>query len=574
MITNYLKDCSTARQRATNRFVTQLRQIKLPINSSNGLANNRASALGSQAERLWSAVFAALLIGVCLLTAAAAQGQPTSSTKPRVHIHIDADTILRTEVPDALFGFNIHYLNFQQELTNACGVALPNVVDQLKPLAGAIYRYPGGLVSNHFNWHQARGPLDERLPQKNVRWQGPTPVSFGVSEFLNFVQQVDGKPWYVLNLRGFTPPALEPDQELSSAAMAESNAKLATYIRQQLGHSELIYYELGNELDRADYQWSHQKYIQRAQDTIAAISKVDPNTKFVAFLRDFTWRYRDVTRKGQVSSPERFIKEVLTALPMVNDFSLHYYYDDPGLEHKKTKWIPWRTRLFKQAIKIAKAQRPNQNLQVWITEHARGVNLTQPKPMQRVALTSNLQAAISTADFLATMVHIPQVQGAALHGLNAGPWQVFDASAEFGDRRARPTLTALTLLRETRLPNLVASRVRGPNLSSYGGGYDVSAAAFASDDQTELSLWAINRANRPQATTLSIPKWANQQVTLQHNAMQGPVGGTGDGLSGDIKVTLAQPRSTHLVNKFGQLPLELPALSINGLSIRKLQIKP
>lgn len=524
---------------------------------------------------------AALLLLSCVFSSSTALAQTAKPPAERVHIQVDAGKVLRTQVPDALFGFNIHYLNFQQELANACGLALPKVVEQLKPLAGAIYRYPGGLVSNHFNWHDAQGPLSNRSPQKTVRWQGPTPVSFGVPEFLNFVRQVDGQPWYVLNLRGFAGEAksqvlagqnaLAPDKELSSAIMAESNAQLASYIRQQVGHSEPIYYELGNELDRADYEWSHEKYIRRSQDTIAAITKVDPNTKFVAFLRDFPWRYRDAARKGQVSSTERFIKEVLTALPMVNDFSLHYYYDDPGMEHKKTKWIPWRTRQFKRAIKLAKAQRPNADVQVWLTEHARGINLTQPKPMKRVALTSNLQAAISTADFLATMVHIPEVQGAALHGLNAGPWQVFDASAEFGDRRPRATLTALTLLRDSRLPNLVASRVQGPKNSGYGGGYDVSTAAFVNQGQTELGLWIMNRANRTYSATISIPGWANRRVSVQHNSMHGLVGGTGDGPSRDIQFALEQPRSIAQVNKFGQLKLELPALSISGVSIQSLK---
>lgn len=517
-----------------------------------------------------TAVLISTLLGVCCFNTALAQATASPSTAGVVHLQVDVHNVLRDQVPATLFGFNIHYLNFQQELANARGVAATSVVKQLLPLTGAMYRYPGGLVSNHFNWHEAYGPHQDRAPQKTVRWQGPTPVSFGVPEFLSFVQQVEGKPWYVLNLRGFASQAGGPDKELNSKAMAQSNAKLAAYIRQQLGHSDTIYYELGNELDRATYEWSHKKYIQRAQDSIAAISEVDPNAKFVAFLRDFPWRYRASARKGQVSSTHRFIQEVLTALPMVNDFSLHYYYDDPGLEHKKTKWIPWRTRQFKEAIELAKAQRPNGDLQVWITEHARGVNLSIPKPMQRVALTSNLQAAISTADFLTTMVSIPQVQGAALHGLNAGPWQVFDANAEYSDQRARPTLAALTLLAEARSDRLVASRVRGPNQSGYGGGYDVNAAAFIDTAQQELGLWVVNRANRPYTTTVSIPGWPNQAVSVKHNNMSGPHNGTGDGPSSDIHTALDQPWTMHQTDRFGRLQVTVPPLSVSGLKIKKL----
>lgn len=512
----------------------------------------------------------AALLFVCAGNTIAAQATSAHSSADVVHLQVDVNNVLRDQVPDALFGFNIHYLNFQQELANANGVASPYVVNELEPLAGAMYRYPGGLVSNHFNWHEAQGKQQGRAPQKTVRWQGPTPVSFGIPEFLGFVQQVGGQPWYVLNLRGFADQSTGGDKELDSKAMARSNAELAAYIRQQLGHSDIIYYELGNELDRASYEWSHQKYISRAQDTIAAISEVDPNVRFVAFLRDFPWRYRDGARKGQVSSTQRFIQEVLTALPMINDFSLHYYYDDPGLEHKKTKWIPWRTRQFKEAIELAKTQRPNADLRVWITEHARGVNLTIPKPMQRVALTSNLQAAISTADFLTTMVSIPEVQGAALHGLNAGPWQVFDASAEFGDQRARPTLTALTLLADAHLEKLVASRARGPNHSGYGGGYDVNVAAFVDAAKKEIGLWVVNRANRRYATTVSIPGWPNQRVSIEQNSMSGPSKGNGDGPSSEVKIALKQPATTHKTDRFGRLKIDIAPLSVSGLKIKKL----
>ena len=54
------------------------------------------------------------------------------------------------------------------------------------------------------------------------------------------------------------------------------------------------YYELGNELDRSEYQWSHEKYIERARGTIEAIGEVDQDARFVAFLREFdsalSWR--------------------------------------------------------------------------------------------------------------------------------------------------------------------------------------------------------------------------------------------------------------------------------------------
>ena len=186
---------------------------------------------------------------------------------------------------------------------------------------------------------------------------------------------------------------------------------------------------------------------------------------------------------------------MLTALPEVNDFSLHFYYDDQGQEARKPKHIPWRLRQFHNAWEIAQSLRPHHEVKVWITEHARGVDLSRPKPMQRAALTSNFTAAISVADFMSAIANRPWVQGAALHGLNAGPWQALAATIGAKDLSPRPTLDALALLRQSVGQQVIASQVRGPHLSGYGGGYDVSAVALIDSITGSRGVWLTNRAD-------------------------------------------------------------------------------
>ena len=93
-------------------------------------------------------------------------------------------------------------------------------------------------------------------------------------------------------------------------------------------------YQLGNELDRAEYQWPVEKYVERSQLTMNAISEVDPDARFVAFLRDFDWTYKGTQRLRGKSKFTDLIPEVLQGLPAVNDFSLHFYYDDPDNKQK------------------------------------------------------------------------------------------------------------------------------------------------------------------------------------------------------------------------------------------------
>ena len=497
------------------------------------------------------------------------------SVDQSVEMRVDLSRHIR-KLPATLLGFNIHYLYFQDDLTNGYGVARPDVIDALSNLPGVMYRYPGGLVANQFDWRAASGPQRLRGDQRAAKWVKPQPVRFGPDEYLNFVRSVGGAPWYVLNLRGWDSTGENwQGIELPLETMVASNVALAKKMRAALGPDATLFFELGNELDRADYEWSHAKYIARSRANIDAIRAQDPNTRFVAFLRDFPWRYRDQERQGQVSNPQKFIQEVLRALPEVNDISLHYYYDDPGMEDRKTKWIPWRLNLFNTALATAQAERAPGELKLWVTEHARGVNLTQPKPMKRIRLTSNLQGAISSSDFLIHLAGIPAVQGAALHGLNAGPWQVFDHGSLADDGTPRPTYEALRLLAQSRLPTLVHSSATGPNNSGYGGGYDINVAAMVGDgsavgDAEHLNLWVVNRANRDYDSNLVVPNLAGRKAIMRFRSLHAP---KDDSLTGDTVLAPNLVRAdggeqTVVFDSKGCLSVPLPPLSVNTISLQ------
>ena len=240
---------------------------------------------------------------------------------------IDTATHVRQQLPDTLFGFNVQHFNFENDLwIKGQSRTDPRVIEALKFFPGALYRYPGGLVANRFWWQEAVGPRTARLPQKIVAHDAPRPVMFGPEEYLDFVSSVKGQPLYVLNLVGWDEQDMF--RELPANLIDSSNAELATLLRKRVeAAGQPRYYELGNELDRSEYQWPHEKYIERARGTIEAIRRVDRDARFVAFLREFDWRYRGDERKGEVSSYQTFITDVLTALPSVQAFSMHFYYD-------------------------------------------------------------------------------------------------------------------------------------------------------------------------------------------------------------------------------------------------------
>lgn len=504
------------------------------------------------------------------LWSAIAVGQEFTDIVPaeRAAIIVDPGVVVRSALPPTLFGFNVNHYHFQQDLWQADRQRVnPAVVQALQPFKGALYRYPGGLLANRFWWQEAVGPLADRGRQRAVAWEEGTQVLFGVEEYLNFVASVGGQPWYVLNLVGWDRK--EMIRELPESEIAASNAGLATFVKLRgTGLPRLRYYQLGNELDRAEYQWPTEKYVQRARSSMNAILTVDPEARFVAFLRDFDWTYKGGEFDGSVSRYQDLIRDVLKALPDVNDFSMHFYYDDPGMD-QQFKQIPWRLKQFRRAMAVAAAQRDGKTPNVWITEHARGVNLRAGSGMTRAPLTSNLSATLSTSDFLIALAQIPEVQGASWHGLNAGPWQLFDATIASKDLRPRPIYYGLRVLRTVDLPIVLGTRTRSPNRSGYGGGYDVRGAAFTDASGQRLGVWAVNRAARSTEVDLVLPEWRNRQVTVRHYFVAGRDGVNPDDAALEPTVEL-EPRAQDLrFSDQGSLTLRLPPASVSSFVMEK-----
>lgn len=458
---------------------------------------------------------------------------------------------VRDALPPTLFGFNMEFFEFQDDFTEAV-TADPRaeVVQALKVFPGAIYRYPGGLVANAFDWEASLGSLHARPARRSVKWAPAGSVRFGVDEYLRFVKAVGGRPWYVLNLLGWD--AEQPIRELPSTEIAAKNRRLAQHLLRNWPDPALPrYYQLGNELDRSEYEWPVEKYIARSLDTIRAIQQVDPGARFVAFLRDFDWSYKSRAGKSRFGD---FIREVMSALPMVNDFSLHMYYDAVGEEGGKTD-IPWRMERFKAAMDIVGSTRRGELPGLWITEHARALSKRQKTAAVRHQFTSGLAGAIGTADFMITAAQMPQVQGACWHSLGGVYWKLFEQ-----DLTPTPVYQALALLRRLGLPRVLETHNASPHRAGYAGGYDVRSVAFTDEAGQRLGLWVVNRSNRETVLEIQYVRWAGSAVSIRHDFLGGEAGADPE----QIRPMLV--KNKRLAGRFapsGALRVNLPPASVS-----------
>lgn len=409
------------------------------------------------------------------------------------------EKVVRGEQTEPFLGFNINFLNFQEAFYGPDGVQ-SDVIGYLRELPGCTYRYPGGLVANTFDWEGAVGAVETRRKQITLERMPPAAVRFGPAEYLQFLKSVHGKTFHVLNLVGWSANRLF--KEMETTTIAASNSRLAAW---RVMHEEPLhfrYYQLGNELDRSEYEWPHSKYIERCRASIDAILAVDPQARFVAFLREFNWRYRG--RPG-VSRAEDFVRDVIHGLPEVHDYSLNVYYDSPRKDRNTD--IPHRLRMIQQTVDVVRSL-TNGRAGLWITEHAK--QLPENQRAGSILDTSGIEGAISAVDFVLSMVSLQEIRGIFWHAVGTGKWSLF-LKDNLGVSPT-PVYWAMRLLYGVSQWEVLESRAQSSNRSGYAGGYDCRALAFR--DGYKIRILLVNRHATTLQAHVTLREWAQRIVIV------------------------------------------------------------
>ena len=121
-------------------------------------------------------------------------------------------------------------------------------------------RYPGGTISNLFNWKTTIGPVEERKDQihgfYNNAGQGGIAPNFGLTEIGTFAEQVDSEIVYVYSLgRGNAQDAADLIEYLNAQVGTNPNGGIDwAAVRAANGHEapyNVRYFEIGNEMQQA-----------------------------------------------------------------------------------------------------------------------------------------------------------------------------------------------------------------------------------------------------------------------------------------------------------------------------------
>lgn len=476
-------------------------------------------------------------------TACAPSVQVEQAAEYRVAV---ADRVIKQLRPQ-FFGFSLEWVGFQEDLwDNQTQKVNPAVIAALQAFPGAVYRYPGGTVANYFDWRASVGPQKTRSPRRAVNWKAPLATQFGFNEYLGFLKAVGGQAWLVANLYG------DFDGEAAGTALSSQAAQWATAAR--LANAKVLRWELGNELDRGQYQWPPEKYSARALEIARAIRSADPAARFVSLLEDY-----DAQRWTSAKSYNTQTSRALASL--LPDQALHLYYDGPPGGPP----VPHRLKhLCESAAAVqAGSGRP---ATIWVTEHARwpAGKASDPDWKKNWGSTSNLQGALSVADMVIALSQTPGVEGEFLHSLAGAdsPWPLFHRTA--AGLKPSAVYWALRVLRDGMLDQVLETRTASRNDSDYAGGYDIRTSLMSNSAQDKFALWAVNRSAKAAKVRLTIPRLAGKTLSARHVSLADANPNANNVLDGK-RLVPTEALITLLFNDQGSAQVTLPAYSVSAI---------
>ena len=269
-----------------------------------------------------------------------------------IDLNIDLNQIER-EIDDSIFGINHRYaFNGYGSFDSEAMKIKDEFADLYKASNFGSLRYPGGTISNLFQWKGTIGDLSLRTKQihgfyNNPNQHGITP-SFGINELGTFAQDVGSEIVYVYGFgRGSAQDASDLIEYLNAPVGLNPNGGVDwALIRAKNGHEEpfnVRYFEIGNENNQGGTDGTtSQQYWMQFVDGGAEKAYVDGglvkiNRQFAVLKDDWNKSASDSTgevnqkRYMRYANPNPMTGENGTEL--VNDFkaveegSVHVFVD-------------------------------------------------------------------------------------------------------------------------------------------------------------------------------------------------------------------------------------------------------
>ena len=211
----------------------------------------------------------------------AAEHQPQASAAEGIVCRVDARRELG-QVPRRLFGTNVEWFNSAGGLWKE-----PSINTELERLARgqgiSVVRFPGGTLSDFYNWRDGIGPRQRRPIRQHPTDSGRSGNPFGTPELFRFCRAIGAEPMITVNAG--TGTAADAAAWVAYCNKKDSRDRLADGMAEPLA---IRLWEVGNELYLAgnpvekSISISPDAYAERFLEYARAMRSADPAIELMA----------------------------------------------------------------------------------------------------------------------------------------------------------------------------------------------------------------------------------------------------------------------------------------------------
>ncbi|MCC7427027.1 MAG: hypothetical protein IT557_08995 [Alphaproteobacteria bacterium] len=448
-------------------------------------------------------------------------------------VSVDASARLRT-IPRDLYGVNIEWFRNANGLWDERGNRLePRIVQFTRDLRTSLIRFPGGFLSDTYDWRQGIGPRERRpAVPSHPGTQERHKNNFGTEELQDFAAAVGANLLLTVNAGTGTPElAAEWVRYMTSGPGRRANGPRVTW------------WEVGNELyHKADFSGRSlppEAYADRFLAYARAMRAVDPDIRLGAIgLENYpNFPFNDYPRWNEI---------VLRRAGQEMDFfAVHNAYA-PGPPGNREDGRQLYEALLaaplmfaenirtttEQIRRFAPANR-QQRIRLAITEWGALFHVTPESPW--IDHVKTLGSALFIADTMRVFVESERVDMATFFKLNE-PGFVGLMAVRRGQWISNASYHALKIYTHHFGSQLVRSQVQGPTydtrrigvISGMRGVPMLSAVSSLSDDGQRLYVVLINKSlDRAAEVELDIAGASPGQGTAWLLTGSGPDAHTG-----------------------------------------------
>jgi len=464
-----------------------------------------------------------------------------------------------TPVSPLIFGATVEWTeNGNRIFDPAAGKLRVDILNALRPLRIPVWRFPGGILSDHYVWRSGVGPIAARPKAQNPMDRTVHENNFGTDEFIAFCRSLQSQPLITAN---FGSGSLENTLEWQKYFLAQG--------------FPVPYWEIGNEIylseprdnatipgnDKRIFKTSAE-YAAGFKEWAAALRKADPNIKVGAIAATYnaSKEHRDWLDQlvNQAGSSADFVALHNSYAPLV--FGSYSYTDD----HKRQ--LAYQAMFAQPAFaaedirKVEDRYSSGKKPDIAITEHFPlfGAGGSQHQILQILDQSRTLASALYTASLFHT--YIREHVWMANYNIAVSKW--FGALLTDGDSGLikTPTYYVFDLYRNHFGDRMHPTEVKSDTYNSSQVGMTNARenvpyldAVSTSDADGNLYLAVINRnLFYPVETAIEVngsaPAGDASTLTLSGpspNSVNGPSIESSAQANGRIEEVASQPKATH-----------------------------